>query len=154
MTIPIIKDGKIKLEEGLILEFMVQNKVKLQDDLDYYVLEDPNGTRHFIEAGLYSRYNIKTGEQIHCRIDKINCTGRVFLEPLHPYYKEGRLYDFLLLSHQRKDGKNHLVIEDIYHNKIEMLVSGGISMSLITKKTVKGEVKLIKKGIPEIDLII
>ena len=85
MTLPENSLGKSKLKEGDVLNFIIRNKILLQDNQDYFILEDPFGQKHFIEASLYSGYELHTGQVIDCLVDRINCTGRIFLEPYRSF---------------------------------------------------------------------
>ena len=98
MTYPFLNEGKIKIEEGIDLDFKVINLVMLQDGRNYYILEDPNEMKHFIDAETYANYGIEIGQMIQCRVAKINCTGRIYLEPVHPIYQEGQTYYFEVIS--------------------------------------------------------
>ncbi len=153
MTSPENSLGKFKLEEGDILDFLIRNKVKMQDNQDYYILEDPYGQRHFIEAGIYSAFGLQPGQMVECRVDRINCTGRIFLEPRHPYYSEGKIYDFQLLAELQRKEKKILVIEDIFKNQLELEVSGDNSFLVHDLKMLKCKVKRIKKGRPEVEIV-
>jgi len=109
MTIPLRKEGKIKLQEGMILDFLLKAVITLQDQKQYFILEDPDGMKHFLEEEPYQHYHLKTGSYIRCRVDKINCTGRVFLEPEHPYYKTGAIYHFRIQDHDMEKGYFNLI---------------------------------------------
>ena len=49
----------------------------------------------------YKHYGIEPGNKINCRIDKINCTGKIFLEPEHPNLINGNRYDFMILDKEQ-----------------------------------------------------
>jgi len=89
MQYPGYNTGKVILSEGDWFPFRITKFVQLQDNSWYYVLQDINGLKHFMPAGYYKDYGFSIGIQIKCKIDRINCTGRIFLEPEHPYYQEG-----------------------------------------------------------------
>ena len=103
MQYPGYNNSKILLTEGNWFPFRVHNLLQLQDNEWYYILEDINGLRHFISAEYYKKYGFKPGDEISCKIDKINCTGRMFLEPRHPHYNEGETYSFELVKYPIKD---------------------------------------------------
>ena len=148
MKYPGYDTGKEILAEGRWYPFRIHNHLQLQDGLWYYVLEDINGLKHFMPAGYYTNYALKTGEKINCRIDKINCTGRIFLEPKHPVYKEGEIYNFDVLSFEIKDDSCMLFVKDIYGNSIEVQQYGISEDSFEPQKSVRCIVETIKKGIP------
>lgn len=64
----------------------------------YFVMQDPLGYKILMPAHFYPHYGFESGQTIQCRVDKINCNGRMFLEPLHPHYREGKAYEFDVLN--------------------------------------------------------
>ena len=89
MHYPAYNSGNIILSEGNWYLFRIYNLLQLQDSAWYYVLQDLNGLKHFMPADYYTNYGFKIGDEITCKVDRINCTGRIFLEPKHPRYIEG-----------------------------------------------------------------
>jgi hypothetical protein len=153
MTHPVVTFGRIKIEEGNVLSFKVLNIVALQDNRDYYILEDPNGVKHFIDAELYANYGIELGNRLECRIDKINCTGRIILEPLHPIYSNGQSYYFNLISSEECGQEYKVTIEDIFRNKIELQIASEIFFASRQENFIKCKVIHLKKGIPEVEIV-
>ena len=94
MQSPGYNTDEIRFSEGDWFPFKVHNFVQLQDGAWYYIMLDVNGSKHFMSAIGYESYNIRPGDEIICKIDKINCTGRIYLEPRHPHYNEGESYLF------------------------------------------------------------
>ena len=87
-----------ELQEDQSYLFNVLKNVTLPGGNEHhFVLAGPNDKRYLLRSSYYSHYPIRVGSSIPCRVDKINCSGQVFLEPAHPYYSEGQRYDFLLL---------------------------------------------------------
>ena len=85
-------------KEGQRLPFQVVNKVVMPGtDEEHFVLVGPDERKHLLPEKDYALYNITVGQTITCTVDKINCSGKIFLEPDHPYYKPGERYDFLVL---------------------------------------------------------
>ncbi len=92
------------LTEGASYPFRLLGKMELGRDERYFVLRDPLGYKMLMPAGYYESYGFKQGQEIICRVDKINCNGRMFLEPQNPWYREGEVYDFEVISYgQRVD---------------------------------------------------
>lgn len=85
------------LHEGEYLSFKVIRIISINDE-SFYVVESPYKTRHMLDAEKYKNYNLFPDSNITCRVDKINCSGKIFLEPLNPYYKEYQEYDFVITS--------------------------------------------------------
>jgi hypothetical protein len=153
MTDPFLNEGKIKLEEGLTFSFRVLSIVKLQDERDYYILEDPNGMKHFIDAEAYAYYGFKSGSRIKCLVAKINCTGRILLEPIHPIYVCGLSYFFNLSSVEQNGSNINMILEDIFRNKIEIVLPKSFFPSIEEVKSIKCKVINVKKGVPKIEFI-
>lgn len=127
----------MKLIEGSRYTFKVEKKIDLEGN-EFWVLSGPDNKRYLLSCSDYSSYNIKESELLDCRIDKINCKGEVFLEPEHPYYREGSVYEFVVRSIEtriNKSGEN----EDL------VLLSGGDMTDLAVP------VKIFKNMVPEIN---
>lgn len=89
---------KRKLEVGKVFDFKIMKSLQLPDNENYFVLLDPFGERHLLPAKYYVEYNLTIGEIISCHIDKVNCQGRIFIEPEHPEFILGKLYEFKFLK--------------------------------------------------------
>lgn len=85
-------------EIGNWYDFVVKNKLNLPDNSTSLVLIDEKGIMHLLPYTLYAAYGIEPGQTIRCKVDKINCTGKVFLEPAHPRFMEGETYPFRRVS--------------------------------------------------------
>ncbi|MBW6479059.1 MAG: hypothetical protein K0B37_06480 [Bacteroidales bacterium] len=86
-----------RLTEGNYYSFKILKTMELGSD-SYFVMQDPLGYKILMPANFYPHYGFEPGQTIQCRVDKINCNGRMFLEPLHPHYREGHIYEFDVLS--------------------------------------------------------
>jgi len=117
-------------EEGQEYEFTVINRLSLPPDDDIFlVLISPFQTRHLLAEKHYVHYNIMAGQKIKCRIDKINCSGKIYLEPEHPFYKEKQMYDFPVKRAEtivNSSGKPEkmLVVADCWNNDVYVNASG------------------------------
>lgn len=142
------KQGK-KLEEGSIYSFKYVKLVTLSDDNEYMILEDQFGIRHTIPYDYYKYYGLVIGSMIECKVDKINCTGRVFLEPEHPLYKVGEVHDFSIVD--KSDGEAISII-DCFNNIIKVTVDSERAME--TKlDTVKAKIIKLTRGQPELEVL-
>lgn len=143
-----------KLEAGKSYAFRVYGRVTLQDERVYLILEDPYNIRHLLPSWLYTKYGILQGQTITCSVDKINCTGRVYLEPVHPYYAKGLVYEFQFKSvfrnEQRKRTK--LILTDIFENEIEVDCPEEFIESINSLQQVECTVAGIRKGKPVLEL--
>ncbi|NVO18287.1 MAG: hypothetical protein HXX13_01220 [Bacteroidetes bacterium] len=145
--------GRILIDEGSILYFKVMNIVSLQDNRDYYILEDPNGLKHFIDAEAYATYGIKIGSKLKCKVDKINCTGRILLEPEHPIYVDGQTYFFKVISVNESGVNNNIVVEDIFQNRIEVNIQNIKNQLGKDVESLKAVVIKVKKGRPILEFV-
>jgi hypothetical protein len=146
MQYPGYNSGHIILSEGEWFPFRIHNLVQLQDDGWYYVLQDINGMKHFMFAEDYKNYGFSPGDEIACKIDRINCTGRIFLEPAHPMYIEGEIYSFDVINYSTLNNKNVLHVKDILGILLEIPVNSMNKFDINKEKMVRCVVKSIKKG--------
>ncbi len=131
------------LEEEKYYPFKISDKIRMPDGEVYFKLTDPNRIRHLLRAQWYEKYNLKTGDTITCHIDKINCSGRIFIEPLHPFYKPDGMYDFEIV--ELKD--DTAFVKDAFDNIIEIPVED-IPFGNKVGDKVSCRVLSIKKGKP------
>jgi hypothetical protein len=83
----------MKLIEGASYEFRFVKQTGI-DDERFWILVGPDNKKYLLPADHYKGYPFTEGEKYRCLIDKINCAGKVFLEPEHPFYQSGEIYDF------------------------------------------------------------
>lgn len=97
------------LTEGTTHPFRLLGQMELGRGELYFVLRDPLGYKMLMPAGFYENYGFEEGQEIICRVDKINCNGRMYLEPQNPWYNEGEVYDFEVVSygHRKNFAGNH-----------------------------------------------
>jgi hypothetical protein len=139
----------MKLSEGEIHNFQVVKLVDIPEEGEFFVLRHESGRRVLLSSQTYRHYNIKPGKSIACKIDKVNCSGKVYLEPKHPIYKENEEYEFEVLScNKEKDDHEYLtlIVADSFNNQIKVLVSE--SFELNEQKKIQLKVTRIKKGVP------
>lgn len=82
-----------KLEEGELYTFRILKHLNFEGE-QFYILETPLKNRITIPAEPYKKYQLKIGEELRCKVDKISCSGKMYLEPEHPFYKVGETYWF------------------------------------------------------------
>lgn len=139
--------------DGEWYPFKIFKLVQLQDDKYYYILQDINGLKHFLPSEFYENYGFKIGEEVLCRIDRINCTGRLFLEPKHPDYEQGESYSFEIISYSEKVNEKTLLVREKYGKTIELNVNNMLKADIITEKFVRCKVLNLKKGIPLLEVV-
>ena len=100
-----------RLEEGRVYPFQIVKTVSLGPGDDWFIMRDPNGYKTLLPQFYYEEYGMKPGTEVLCRVDKINCNGRMFLEPMHPHYREGEVYSFDVVS---RDHRINILEEEEY----------------------------------------
>ena len=139
-----------RLAEGSVHTFRIIRSLTLAPGEDYYVLQDPMGYRIMMPLNHYVNYGFSDGQEIRCRVDKVNCNGRVFLEPLHPFYTEGEVYSFQVIesgSNQNilDEPEYYFLVSDVLGAQWKVVTS--ISEALKENPShIKCLVKRIKKG--------
>jgi hypothetical protein len=101
------------LEEGREYLFNILDEISLPGDDEYYIITDPWAKKYLMHKRYYEHFGLHTGIQVKCRVDKINCQGKVFMEPEHPFYKIGGIYEFEYLRNDiisRKNGDQYSVM--------------------------------------------
>lgn len=107
------------LQEKQSYLFRVLRLLTLPDGSQNWLLTHHGGDRYLLPAALYTDYGIEAGQTLNCLVDKINCTGKIFLEPRHPHYSEGQSYRFILEEEQS--------IEDGAGNQLYKLIFKGVN---------------------------
>jgi hypothetical protein len=107
-----------KFKEGDTHPFIIFNQIEISG-IGYYVLIDPNEKKHLLAAYHYSHYGFEIGQEIMCRIDKINCTGKIYLEPINPHYSVGEKYLFTIAEEKTIvnslcEREKHLLVADLF----------------------------------------
>jgi len=140
----------MKLEEGQYYSFIALKTIKLPDSSDNLILAGPDNKKYLLPLIYYNGYDLNAKKEIVCKVDKINCSGKVFLEPLHPFYKEGDSFSFIVESFTsvvNKDYPESVVfsVRDILDNLINIPV-GLINPTTKMGSEVKLKVERISKG--------
>jgi hypothetical protein len=140
-----------RLREEELYEFRVEKKVTDPSSIDYFILIGPDQQKYLLPEATYRNYGITTGTFIKCRVDKINCRGQVFLEPVHPHYLEGGSYEFIVVgSDVRSDHNgneiNVFMVADTFNNLIivpcDNAPETGTSVRLVVDRISKGRLNL------------
>ena len=151
----------LKLEEGHTYPFKITGIIDLPDGNEYFVLKDPNNVKHLLLTRYFKKFNFQLGQTIQCRIDKINCSGKIYLEPEHPFYKLGHNYEFPFQSiEDYNDNVGNLhqfaIFTDVFNNEIKMPVDvlpekivSGVSLKFVVSRIKKGRVYLSSNGLKE-----
>lgn len=144
------KRKSMKLQEAKLYSFTIEKVLILPGDQEYFVLVDPSGEKHLLKKELYKYYGLAPGTKVHCRVDKIDCNGKIYLEPEHPYYREGNRYDFRIIREETRfnavgDEEKVLIVQDIYGQ--ELIAPGNKSLQKDRGQgKVECRIERIKKG--------
>jgi len=141
---------KVELKEGNSYTFKITGTIILPDGSERFVLTDPNGVKHLLKAQYYKDYNFRNNQEITCRIDKINCTGKIYIEPGHPHYKLGEIYNFrfytyLDVTNASNEVNTVAIFSDILGNPVK-ISSDDIPGPLKGDDIVSCKVSGIRKG--------
>jgi hypothetical protein len=139
-----------RLTEGETYPFNIERSVTLGPNEDWLVLEDPLGYKILLPMVFYRDYGFRPGQTIDCRVDKINCNGRMFLEPAHPHYREGEVYYFEVTGSGHRINilgldEYYLEVRDVFGNPWEVL-TGNPELVEMPPGEIRCLVKRIKKG--------
>lgn len=142
---------KKRLKEGGIYEFRVEKKVTDPASVDHFILTGPDDRRYLLQAAVYRNYGISAGTCIKCRVDKVNCRGQIFLEPINPHYSEGSSYEFIVEGYDvRTDHSgtevNVFMVRDIHDNIIfvpcDTFPEIGTPVQMVIERISKGRLYL------------
>jgi len=141
----------VKLEKGKAYNFKIIKILEFPDNQNYYIFQDPFGDKHIVVAKFYTQYNLCIGTEVLGYIDKINCKGGIFIEPDHPYYKRGQIYDFEFIrkgSYISKEEKsiNILILNDINGHECFVKANDWQMNPEYIPEILKCRVERIKKG--------
>ena len=136
--------------EKKIYIFIIKKEINFENE-DYFVLHSEFNKNHLLPKKYYKNYNLEIGKSIKCHIDKINCAGEVFLEPIHPFYKLNKIYKFKILragTHKfKKIIEYGLFVEDKFGNERFVVCNRDESTKFLQQKEILLKLLRIKKGI-------
>ena len=143
--------NQYKFTEGEVLQFKITGDTEIPGtDESFYILENPFGGKHLLKAFGYKHYNLQINQKINCKIDKINCSGKIYLEPENPIYKESKIYDFefvKIIDHVNSVGEKEKAVIVKDQLGIDIICSLPNNNTLCRNhKSVKCKVLRIKKG--------
>ena len=117
------KPNYTKENIGKLYDFTLIAQLNLPDTPElFFQIADSEQNKFLIPSALYQNYGLKIGQAVICRLDRVNCNGEIFFEPLHPYYSEKKTYLFKFIEKQSfmnalELEEEVLVVEDVYHSK-------------------------------------
>jgi len=110
-----------KLQEGNSYRFRVSKKVNIPPDNDEYIVVVLDDIRLLLKKNHFPNTEFIPNKEINCRVDKIGCNGKIYLEPENTNYKlfEDYFFDFEKII--EKDGNKRLLLYDDNGNKIDLI---------------------------------
>lgn len=153
--------NQYKFTEGEIHTFKITGYTEIPGtDESFFILENQFGGKHLLKSHHYEQYNLTVGEGVVCKIDKINCSGKIYLEPENPFYKPGNTYEFDVEATKEQinsvgEKENVVVVKDRFGNDTTCSLPPDFDTTQLSNK-IKCKVLRIKKGqlflsIPEYD---
>ncbi len=151
MDIRTVNIGCQLLTEGEWYLFKIIKRISLDDNESFFVLADKMNYKILLPANYYADYGLKVGQNIKCRVDKINCNGQIFLEPEHPVYAENEKYFFDVIEAGRRKNiidqdELFFVVKDAFSNKWMVTSTDLDNQNLINSEKIECCVERIKKG--------
>lgn len=151
MDIRKVNIGCQLLTEGEWYLFKIIKRISLDDNESFFVLADKMNYKILLPANYYADCDLKVGQNIKCRVDKINCNGQIFLEPEHPVYTENEKYFFDVIEAGRRKNiidqdELFFVVKDAFSNKWMVTSTDLDNQNLINSKKIECCVERIKKG--------
>ena len=131
--------------------FKVYKKVEIGDDT-FFMLLDPNGKKYLLPAVNYPNYNLIVGSKINCKIDKINCTGKMYIEPEHPIYRASNIETFEFVNefsfvNEFAESERRFTVIDAFNKELIVPVVTDIEKPLSGEK-IELFISRITKGKP------
>jgi hypothetical protein len=141
-----IKDNYIEKE---IYSFVILKEIHFEE-VSYFALESEFGKKHLLPKEFYTNYELEIEKKINCYVDKINCAGEIFLEPIHQYYELNQVYSFKVLREGIKNIKGlidyGIFFENIYNEEFFLPTSREKAKELVSKEVIELKLLRIKKG--------
>lgn len=133
------------LQEDKWYDFKVMGVISLPGGKDYFKLEDPNGILHLLPSGSFP--DLTSGSVIRCLVVKINCSGRIFLEPEHPVYIPGDKFPFAVEKVECSNGKGEVIVSGYQDVPVPLPCEGFAAVPVVGEE-IELEIERIKNGIP------
>lgn len=146
-----MNNNQYKFKEGEIHQFKVVGFTEIPGtEESFFILQNSFGGKHLLKAISYKHYNLEIDKSINCKIDKINCSGKIYLEPENPIYKEGNIYDFEFINlidqlNSVGEKEKAALVKDQFGIKTACSLPNNISINK-DNSTIQCKVLRIKKG--------
>lgn len=137
----------MKFKQDNKYRFRIEKLIDIPETGSHYILFHKSGVKLLLKACYYLDYNLEIGQVIEGRVDKINCTGQIFIEPIHPVYEMGKVYNFTISKVTIIDKHiKTICLLDCFKHSIDILTTN--KKSYLVGQELSLRVKKIKKGRP------
>lgn len=151
-TPPLRKVDGEGVEPGKQYLFKVGKTVVLGDGHRYFILKDPYGEKHYLECRHYEPWGIQQGQEIICWVDRWSTKGFYFLEPLHPVYKRGEVYDFPVSGFETAVGGQIILYVREHFGAVLRTDIGNYDVKLLETDRISLRINGFRKGLPILSL--
>lgn len=131
-------------QEGDIIQISLIRETGLNEAEQFYLFQTKEGDKFLLDQSMYKHYNFTPGQIIQARIDRINCSGKIFIEPEHPLYKDLHFYDFSVSDIRSISQDANIVVEDCFNNSVPVKVHP----EKAKQNSLKLGVAFVRKGVP------
>ena len=146
-----MNNNQYKFKEGEIHQFKIVGFTEIPGaEESFFILKNEFEGKHLLKAVSYAHYELQEEQTINCKIDKINCSGKIYLEPENPIYKVGEIYDFKVIEiidqlNSVGEKEKAVLVEDLFGIKIACSIPKSINENKYTT-SIQCKVTRIKKG--------
>lgn len=143
------KPAYTKTQIGSIFTFTLKKELQLEADaIVYYVIEDLQQRRFLLPKLNYEHFGFKPGDTLHCSLERINCKGELFFEPVNPRYERGKSYRFKhrgakLIRNYFGLQERVICVSDVFGQEQWVRFAAGVELN---EDNLWAEVVYIKKG--------
>jgi len=141
---------KDKYIENELYSFHIEKEIDFEGEI-FYVLKSQFNENHLLPKLYYSDYELNIGNTILCYVDKINCAGEIFLEPIHPFYKLGEVYNFKIIKSGTCKFKEiiefGLFLENKFSQESFVVCSREFAANAVNFNSIDLKLVRIKKGV-------
>jgi hypothetical protein len=130
------------LKPEKIFLFTIIGKTGVERFGEVYIIIDKSGNKHILPVDYYKNYNLEKEKRFFGIVKRFSSKGFFYIEPLHPKYKIGEKYFFII----NKILTSKILVEDCFKNIIQLPKT----QSIIKNNTILCKVVDLKKGKPVI----
>lgn len=134
----------MQYKEGDIIQITLVKEIGLNKAEQFYLFKTLGGDKFLLDKLQYGNYKFEKGKTITARIDRINCSGQIFIEPEHPIYKDSGYYDFAISEIISISEEADVFVKDCFDNTVPVK----IHPNKVSEHKIKLGVAFVRKGVP------